>query len=188
MEVILKENFPSLGYVGDLVSVRGGYARNYLIPRGIAIEASKRNTRVLNHLLTAINAKRVKLRGQAQEFASKLEKLSLEFVLKLGKGGKSFGSITYRDIITDLEKQGIVVDRRQVRLAEVVKGAGEYTAEIKLHSEVVAKVPFVVKAEKVVKEVTAEEDGEGKRSRRRSRKPQKEEASEDLEQPTDSQE
>ena len=171
MEVILKEDFPSLGYVGDRVSVRGGFARNFLIPRGIAVEGSKRNTRVLNHLLTAINAKRVKLRGQAQEFATKLEKLTVEFTLKLGKGGKSFGSITARDIIADLEKQGVVLDRRQVRLLEVVKGAGEYMAEVKLHSEVIAKVPFVVKAEKVAKEAVSEDDGEGKRKRsRRSKK------------------
>ncbi len=176
MEVILKENFPSLGYVGDVVSVRGGYARNYLIPRGIAVESSKRNTRLLNHLLTAINAKKVKLRGQAQEFAAQIEKIAIEFTLKLGKGGKSFGSITARDIVAELEKKGVALDRRQVRLTEVVKGAGEYVADIKLHSEVTAHLPFIVKAEKVVKEASAEDGApDGEKKSRRSRKSKKDE-------------
>ena len=172
MEVILRENFPSLGYVGDSVSVRAGYARNYLIPRGIAVEGSTRNARVLKHLLTSINAKKVKLRGQAQDFASQIEKIAIEFTLKLGKGGKSFGSVTARDVLVELEKKGVALDRRQVRLPEVVKGAGEYTAEIKLHSEVTARLPFVVKAEKVV--VEASEAGAEKP--RRGRKAKKDEA------------
>jgi large subunit ribosomal protein L9 len=171
MHVILKENYPSLGYVGDQVSVRGGFARNYLIPRGIAIEASTRNERLLKHLLTSINAKRVKLRAQAQEFSAKLEKVTLEFTLKLGKGGKSFGSVTARDVLAELEKQGIALDRRQVRLSEVVKGAGDYNAEVRLHSEVVAKVPFTVKAEKPVQEAAPVIDGE--QPKRRGRKSKK---------------
>lgn len=175
MEVILKENYPSLGYVGDRVSVRGGYARNFLIPRGIAVEGSKRNTRVLTHLLTAINAKRVKLRGQAQEFAAKIEAVSMEFTLKLGKGGKSFGSITARDVLVELEKKGVALDRRQVRLVDIVKGAGDYVAEVKLHSEVTARLPFVVKAEKIV--VKEASEGEGDDSRKRSRRARKEEVS-----------
>jgi large subunit ribosomal protein L9 len=178
MEVILKENYPSLGYVGDQVNVKGGFARNFLIPRGIAVEASKRNTRVLTHLLTAINAKKVKLRGQAQEFAAKIEKITVEFTLKLGSGGKSFGSITARDVLLELEKKGIALDRRQVRLSDVVKGAGEYTADIKLHSEVVAKVAVIVKAEKVVKEVVEGEEGGEKR--KRSRRSKTEEVVEDV--------
>lgn len=176
MEVILKENFPSLGYVGDTVSVRGGYARNYLIPRGIAVESSKRNSRLLKHLLTAINAKKVKLRGQAQEYATQIEKIAIEFTLKLGKGGKSFGSITARDIIAELEKHKVSLDRRQVRLTEVVKGAGEYVADIKLHSDVTAHLTFIVKAEKVVKEASAEEGADEEKKSRRSRKSKKEEA------------
>ena len=169
MEVILKENYPSLGYVGDQVSVKGGFARNFLIPRGIAVEASRRNTRVLTHLLTAINAKKVKLRGQAQEFAAKIEKIALEFTLKLGTAGKSFGSVTARDVMLELEKKGIALDRRQVRLSDVVKGAGEYTADIRLHSEVVAKVSVIVKAEKVVKEVVEGEEGDKRKRSRRAK-------------------
>lgn len=169
MDVILKEDYPSLGYVGDKVSVRGGFARNFLIPRGLAIESSSRNSRVLNHKLGAIQAKRVKLRGQAQEFAQRLAEVKLEFTLKAGSGGRTFGSVTVRDIVVALEKKGVQLDRRQVRLTESVRGAGEYTAEIKLHSEVVTPLNFLVIAERVVKEASAEVE-EGGRKRGKGRK------------------
>lgn len=169
MEVILQEDFPSLGYVGDKVSVRGGYARNFLIPRGIALESSADNQRMLKHRLGAVQAKKIKLRSEAEAAAKSLEAVTLEFTLKLGERGKSFGSITSKDIEKALADKGFALDKRQIRLVEPFRGAGVYTVDVKLHSEVIAKVPVKVTAETPPKR-EARPEGEEKKSRSRARK------------------
>lgn len=170
MEVILKEDYPSLGYVGDKVSVRGGFARNFLIPRGIAVETSSRNARVLNHRLAGINAKKAKLKAQAEELKGKLEQIKLEFTLKLGARGKSFGSLTMKDLEAAINANGFTIDRKQLRLQEVIRGAGEYQVGIKLHSEVIAAVKFNVIAQKSEPKVGDDEKREGKSKRGRGKK------------------
>ncbi|NDC36996.1 MAG: 50S ribosomal protein L9 [Proteobacteria bacterium] len=150
MEVILQSDFPTLGYVGDRVEVANGYARNFLIPRGIAVEASSRNERQINHLLSAINVKKARLRGEAEGLAKRLEGVSLEFKLKVGEGGKTFGSITSKDIEAALKAQGFDILRKQIRQTEPFKKAGEYKVQVKLHSEVTATVSIKLALEGIV--------------------------------------
>jgi large subunit ribosomal protein L9 len=168
MEVILQENFHALGYVGDLVKVKPGYARNFLIPRGIAVEASSRNERVLKHRLSSINAKKVKLRGEATEFAKRLEGVVLEFTLKVGSGGRSFGSVSSRDIEAQLKEKGFELDKRQIRLIEPIRRAGESSVQIKLHAEVSATIPVIVRAE--VSKAASNDAGSTVTKSRRSKK------------------
>lgn len=147
MEIVLVENFPSLGYVGDRVSVKPGYARNFLFPRKIAVEVSSRRARTLKHVLSGIDAKRIKLRKEAEEFATRLKQVRLDFTLKIGGGGRSFGAITARDIESALKAQEIIVNRKQVRLPEPIKTAGSHQVEIKLHSDVLAPITISVIAD-----------------------------------------
>lgn len=160
MEVILQENYPSLGYVGDRVNVKGGFARNFLIPRGIAIEASSRNERVLKHRLQHVMAKRIRLKSEAEALGNQLGEALLEFTLKIGEAGKSFGSVTSRDIETALKAKGFEIDRKQIRMTETFRRAGEYKVAVKLHAEVTASVPV-----KVISE-TPPPSLEGKEARR----------------------
>ena len=106
MEVILQEDYAALGYIGDQVQVRPGFARNFLIPRGIAIAYSKRNVGEMAHRLVAIHAKKAKLKAAAEEEGKKLSAIVLSFTLKFGKQGKSFGTITTRDIEAQLLEKG----------------------------------------------------------------------------------
>lgn len=147
MDVILREDYPSLGYVGDRIKVRDGYARNFLIPRGIALEASSRNARLLNHKLAGIEARKAKLKAEAEAVAKTMEGLALAFVLKAGEGGKVFGSINIKDIGAAIAEKGFTVDRKQIRLLEPIRKAGEFKISIKLHSQVTITVPVTVTSE-----------------------------------------
>ncbi|WKZ56918.1 MAG: 50S ribosomal protein L9 [Bdellovibrionota bacterium] len=165
VQVILKENYPSLGYIGDTVSVRAGYARNFLIPRGIAVESLSRNAAMLKHQMAGIMAKRKKMRSEAEKLAEQLKGLTLEFTLKSGEKGRSFGSITAKDIETALQQRGFQLDRKQIRLADALRRAGEYEASVKLHAEVQIPIAIVLKVEAPV----VSEEG-GKARGRRSKK------------------
>ncbi|RMD86170.1 MAG: 50S ribosomal protein L9 [Candidatus Dadabacteria bacterium] len=169
MEVILKEDYPALGFVGDKVSVKRGFARNYLIPKGIAVEASGRSERMIKHLFAAINKKRMRLRSEAQQTADSIAKLSLEFSLKVGEKGKVFGAITSRDLEAGLKARGYEIDRRRIRLPDIIKQPGSYKASVKLHPEVEVEIPVEVKAEYVVEKSKegAEDAAEGKRKSRK---------------------
>jgi large subunit ribosomal protein L9 len=169
MEVILQENYPALGYVGELVSVKRGYARNYLVPRGIAVEASSGNAKEFKHRLEMINRKRQRLLKSAQEQAKQIDGLILEFTLAVGQHGKSFGSVTIKDIETSLKAKGHQPDRKQIRLLEPIKAPGEYPLEIKLHSELSASITLRVLAEKVAP-AKPSKDEESKAGKRRSKK------------------
>jgi large subunit ribosomal protein L9 len=163
MEVILREDYISLGYIGDTVRVRRGFARNYLIPRGIAVEASSQNERALTHKLGSIMAKRIKKKAEAETFGKVLEQVTVEFTLKVGAKGKSFGSVTTRDIEASLKALGYEIDRRQIRLADTIKGPGVYKVEVKLHSEVTVAVQVkVIAAQAPVSATAAQEKGRKK--------------------------
>jgi large subunit ribosomal protein L9 len=168
MEVILREDYISLGYIGDTVKVRRGFARNFLIPRGIAVEASSGNERQLKHKLSAIVAKRVKKKAEAEAFAKVLGQVTVEFTLKVGAKGKSFGTITSRDVEASLKALGYEVDRRQIRINETIKGPGVYAVEVKLHSEV--SVPVQVKVIAAQAPVTPASEGGAEKGKRKSRK------------------
>lgn len=166
VQVILRDNYPSLGYIGDTVTVRAGYARNFLIPRGIAVEALSRNAAQLKHRMAGILAKRKKMKGEAETFANQLRGMRLEFTLKGGEKGRSFGSITAKDIESVLHEKGLQIDRKQIRLPDALRRAGEYEATIKLHAEVQIHVPVVIRVEAPV--VQNEEGGKAKKRGKRS--------------------
>lgn len=168
MQVILKEDFAALGYIGDTVSVRRGYARNYLIPRGIALEVSGSNSRVVKHYLTAIASKRAKLKAEAEALSKQISTVVIEFTLKMGERGRAFGSITAKDVVDALAAKGHIVDRRRVKFGDAIRAAGDHTVFVKLHAEVSVPVTVRVLEEKVV---AAKDDGdEGKAKRRRGGK------------------
>jgi large subunit ribosomal protein L9 len=166
MEVILREDYISLGYIGDTVRVSRGFARNFLLPRGIAVEASSENEKALKHKLGAIMAKRIKKKAEAEAYGKVLEQVTVEFTLKIGAKGKSFGSITTRDIETSLKALGYEIDRRQIRLAETIKGPGVYKVEVKLHSEVAVSVQVKVIAAQAPVSASGSEKGKKKGGRK----------------------
>jgi large subunit ribosomal protein L9 len=170
MEVILREDCLPLGYVGDTVRVKRGYARNYLLPRGLAVEASSTNSRALKHQLAGILSKRMKKKAEAEQFGAVLSQIIVEFTLKMGAQGKSFGSVTTRDIETSLKSLGYEVDRRQIKLVDAIKGAGLHKAEVKLHSEVVVPLQIKVIASLPVAAVEGAEGSEKGRGKKKSRK------------------
>lgn len=171
MEVLLIQDFPQLGFVGEQMNVKNGYARNYLIPRGIAIEASSCNAKEMQHRLAMVNARRAKKKAEATELLGKLQQVSLEFKLKFAEEGKSFGSVSVKDIYNALIEKGFEVDRKQLVLSEPIKSVGDYEVAIKLHSEVTAKVPVKVIAEKVA---------EPKANKQQTRKPRHSKAKENI--------
>ena len=146
-EVILREKIGNLGAEADVVSVKAGFARNFLIPEGKAYEATSAN---LKHL-ESLKSQRVKREADefaaAQETAAKIKKLKLDFTLETGQGGKAFGSITSIDIHKGLTDQGIDIDRHAIQLAGPIKTSGKKDIEIKLHSEVSAKLKINVKVD-----------------------------------------
>lgn len=176
IDVILTEDFPALGYVGEKVQVRAGYARNFLIPRGKAVPGASRNARELAHRLQGIAAKRQRLKKEAEARASQLSSIVLPFTLKAGPGGKLFGSIQNKDIVTALAERGEVFDRNQVRILDAIKKAGSYKVQIRLHAEVFATIQIDLTVESDAPKVKAEEAEAGaaaegaKKGRKRSAK------------------
>lgn len=161
MEVILQKNYPNLGYVGDRVKVAAGFARNFLLPRGFALEASGKNERQIAHVLAGVNKHKAKMRAEASELSNRISRAVLEFTLKTGEAGKIFGSVTTKDIESALKTQGFDVVRKQIRLAEAIKKPGEYTVSIKLHAEVSADLKAIVKSDAPVVKADAAEGTEG---------------------------
>lgn len=148
MEVILRETMPSLGRAGDLVKVKDGYARNYLIPRGLAYLATAGNKRRVEAEAVKRAQRVVSEQADAEILAGKLRDLSLEFVVKAGEGDKLFGSITSADIADKLAQRGYAIDKRSIELEEPIKMIGIYRVPIRLHAEVHAEVRvWVVKEE-----------------------------------------
>ncbi len=132
MKVILQKDVKDLGKVGDLVSVSKGFARNYLLPRSMATEATERRIDELTHLKKVADAKKKKAVGERKEMANKLASLKIVFKRTAGEKDKLFGSITNIDIANELEKQGHSVDRRDIHLEEPIKMLGQHKAKIKL--------------------------------------------------------
>jgi large subunit ribosomal protein L9 len=145
-QVILKEKIEGLGAEADVVKVRAGYARNFLIPQGKAFEANRGNLRHLE----ALKAERARREGEellaAQELATRISKLKPKFTLSTGQGGKAFGSVTNIDIHKELEAAGIVIDRHSIELDKPVKKSGKTEVSIKLHPQVSATLTISVDA------------------------------------------
>lgn len=147
MEVILKEDIATLGYKDDVVNVKKGYARNYLIPTGKAIIASESAKKVLNENLKQRAHKLEQIKNEAQELADKMEGVALTIGAKTSSTGTIFGSVTNIQIADALKEKGFDVDRKTIFIKNQVKEVGNYTAIAKLHKEVSVEIPFEVVAE-----------------------------------------
>ena len=136
MEVILRQAVENLGNPGEVVSVSNGYARNYLLPRGIAYLATEGNKKRIAQEKARLEAAEGQRCDSAQELAKKLEEVSITFSARVGEEGKLFGSVTAGDIATQLEAQGFQIEKRQIDLHEPIKALGVYRVPIKLHADV----------------------------------------------------
>lgn len=150
MEVILKEDVAKLGARGEVVKVAEGYGRNYLLPRKLAIEASKGNKSVIEQMKAASLRRSAKEKTQAEELAKQFDGVSLTFERRSGENDQLFGSVTSGDISDALEKKSFVVDRRKIQLHEPLKTLGEFTISIKLHKDVTTHVKVIIEKEKEV--------------------------------------
>ena len=147
MEVILKEDVLHLGNRGDLVKVADGYARNYLLPRKLAMQATLTNKAVIEQMKASAARRFATEKALAEEVAAKLEPVVLEFMRKSSEAGHLFGSVTSADIAAALDAQGFEVDRRKIHLDEPLKSLGEFNVAIRLYREVTAHVKVNVLAE-----------------------------------------
>lgn len=147
MEVILREAVEKLGHPGDVVKVSPGFARNYLLPRGIAYEATPGNLKRIAQERDRLEAAETAKRAAAQEVSAKFEAVSLTFSARVGEEGKLFGSVTSGDIAAQLELQGLHVEKRMIDLHEPIRALGVYKVPIKLHADVKAEIKvWVIKA------------------------------------------
>jgi len=147
MKIILMQDFESLGFEGDIVDTAKGYARNYLIPKGAAIEANDANLKALEMRRGKITAKRMKDKEEAERAAEKISQITVTIIRKAGEEGRLYGSVTSRDIAQELERKGISVDRRKIIADEAIRALGEFDVGIKLHPEVMANIKVVVEKE-----------------------------------------
>jgi large subunit ribosomal protein L9 len=144
MQIILTQDVENLGKAGELVSVRPGYGRNYLVPRGFAVSATVRNKNRLDHEKTLIERKVAKERASATELATRINGMTLQFERIVGEDEKLFGSVTNRDIADQLKRAGIDLDHRTIALDQAVKALGKYEVPVRLAAGVVATLKFWV--------------------------------------------
>jgi len=147
MEVILKEDVEKLGHRGDIVKVAEGFGRNFLLPRKLAIEASKANKAVIEQMKAAAVRKSAKEKTSSEALAQQLNDVQLTFERRTGEKDHLFGSVTSSDIATALEAKGFKIDRRKVHLDDPLKSLGEFHVPVKLHREVTAHVKVTVNRE-----------------------------------------
>jgi large subunit ribosomal protein L9 len=146
MQLILKQDVPNLGRGGDVVKVKPGYGRNYLLPRGLALVATAKNMSELEHHRKALAARAAKLRKDAESLVERLGQLSLTLERKSGEQNKLFGSVTPKDLEDALRSQGLEIDRKKIQLEEPIKSLGHYTVAIKLAPELTASLKVWVVA------------------------------------------
>ena len=146
MRVVLKQEVRGLGRPGDVKEVADGYAQNFLLPKGLAIEASAGELKRVAQERASAKAKQDRAHGDAEALARRLDAIALVFTLKAGEQGKTFGSVTTKDIEAQLAAQGFAIDRKKIQLAEPIKAVGSYDVPIKLVSDVTATVKVEVVA------------------------------------------
>lgn len=146
MKIILMQDFEPLGFEGDIVDVARGYARNYLIPKGVAVEASKPNLKAMEMRKEKIIDKRMKDKETAERARDKISQVTITLRQKVGEEGKLYGSVTSRDIARELESEGIMVDRKKIVIDEAIRTLGEFEVPVKLHPEVLGKIRVVVES------------------------------------------
>ena len=140
MQLVLTEDVPNLGKQGDMVEVKPGYGRNYLLPRGFAYEATPGNLKRIAQEKSRLEAAENERRGAAEELAKKLEEVQLTFSSRVGEEGKLFGSVTSADIATQLAAQGFEIEKRQIDLHDPIKTLGVFRVPVRLHADVKPEV------------------------------------------------
>jgi large subunit ribosomal protein L9 len=158
--ILLREDVENLGGRGEVVKVKSGYARNFLLPKGIATLATKGNVKQIEKEREALLKKAAAEKSTAEAQAGQMEGVSLSFERKAGEGGTLFGSVTSMDIAHALQEKGYEIDRRRIQLKDTIKETGDYTVNVKLHREVTIQIPVSVTAE------GGEEAGEGEKPTR----------------------
>jgi len=144
MKIILREDVENLGKAGEVVKVKDGYGRNYLIPRQLAVLANVRNMKSLDHDRRTIETRAKKTRKTAEATAATLSAVSLTLPAKVGEEGKLFGAITSRDIAEALGKAGVTVDRKAIQLADPIKQVGDYKVKIRVAADVLPEISVSV--------------------------------------------
>jgi len=148
MKIILRQDMDALGLEGDTVDVANGYARNYLIPKGIALEANMQNVKLFETQRKKIEIKRVKAKEEAEKIKEKLADVMITISQKAGDEDKLYGSVTNMDIAAHLEKQGILIDRKKISMDKPIKTLGEFEVSIRLYPEVTGSIKVAVVPEK----------------------------------------
>ena len=147
MKVILKDDVKNVGNMGQIVNVSDGYARNYLVPRGLAVEASSKNIKSVEHEKRIIQEKAKKIKKSAEELSESISKLTLVIKAHAGEEGKLFGSVTTMDIAELLKNEGFEIDKKKISIEEPIKRLGTHTVNVKIHPEIIANVTVQVEQE-----------------------------------------
>ncbi len=148
MEVILREDIEKLGSRGEVVKVSSGYARNFLLPRRLAVEATEANKKIVEQERQAHLRREAKEKSEAEDLAKLLSAVTVSMSQKAGEQDQLFGSVTAKDIAEALEKQNYTIERRKIQMAEPIKQLGEFKVPIRLHRDVTAEITVVVSKEK----------------------------------------
>jgi large subunit ribosomal protein L9 len=148
MEIILRQDVDELGLEGDIVEVKKGYARNYLIPKGFALESSAQNIQAFKSQRKKIEVERLKAKEDAEKLKQEIDGMEITFSHKAGEEGKLYGSVTSMDIASSLENKGIIIDRRKILLEKPIKDLGEFEVPIKVYPEITSLVKVFVVPEK----------------------------------------
>lgn len=160
MKVILRADVDNLGRLGDIVAVKPGYGRNYLLPQGLASLATPGNMKMFEQERRKLQAKNDAIRAEAADLAAKIEAVKVIIEVRVGDGDKLYGSVTSSQIAAILADKGVVVDRRKIQMDDGIRSLGEYIVEVKLHPEVVAQLSVNVvkhgKAEQVAQAPVAD--------------------------------
>lgn len=144
MKIILRENIDALGLEGDIVDVAKGYARNYLLPKGLGLEASDQNIKFFESQRNKIEIKKIKAKEEAEKAKQRLSEVTITIAQRAGDEDKLYGSVTSMDIAARLEEQGIDIDRRKIELDKPIKTLGEFEVPVRLYPEVTGSIKVVV--------------------------------------------
>jgi large subunit ribosomal protein L9 len=146
VKLVLLEDVENLGHVGDVVSVRGGFGRNYLIPQGKALPATKGNMSLLTARKKVYEVAAAQARAEAQAIADRIAAVSVSIARKVGESQTLYGSVTSADVAEALAAKGVIVDKRRVLLSEPIKQVGDYQVPVRLHADVTAELKVSVVA------------------------------------------
>jgi large subunit ribosomal protein L9 len=147
MKVILRQDVEDLGYEGDVVEVAKGYARNYLIPKGLGLEASNENIRMFEMQAKKIEVRKLRAREEAEQLRDRLAGITVTISQRAGEEGKLYGSVTSMDVAAEMENQGVVVDRRKILMDKPFKAVGEFDVPVKIYQNVIGQIKVVIQPE-----------------------------------------